>query len=155
MTSLQKSFVSVLDFIAEEKSRSTRGKGQWKKTGPCQIKANAAFFSYYIQHGSVDNVPRQAWTKWVLQDSDQENMPKHICSSLVRRHSVWKSQKKSHSTLRAKRAMFAFWVEKSSLKCKKCLIWANFFLKTWSFQSNSVTRQVNFNRTKNWWKCQN
>ena len=28
-------------------------------------------------------------------------------------HSVWKSQKKSHSTLRAKRARFTFWVGKS------------------------------------------
>ena len=28
-------------------------------------------------------------------------------------HSVWKSQKKSHSTLRAKRATFTFWVDKS------------------------------------------
>ena len=28
-------------------------------------------------------------------------------------HSVWKSQKKSHSTLRAKRATFTFWVVKS------------------------------------------
>ena len=28
-------------------------------------------------------------------------------------HSVWKSQKKSHSTLRAKRATFTFWMDKS------------------------------------------
>ena len=28
-------------------------------------------------------------------------------------HGVWKSQKKSHSTLRAKRATFTFWVDKS------------------------------------------
>ena len=28
------------------------------------------------------------------------------------RHGVWKSQKKSHSTLRAKRATFTFWVDK-------------------------------------------
>ena len=28
-------------------------------------------------------------------------------------HGVWKSQKKSHSTLRAKRARFTFWVDKS------------------------------------------
>ena len=27
-------------------------------------------------------------------------------------HGVWKSQKKSHSTLRAKRATFTFWVDK-------------------------------------------
>ena len=34
-------------------------------------------------------------------------------------HSLWKSQKKSHSTLRAKRAIFIFWVDKSSLKMPK------------------------------------
>ena len=28
-------------------------------------------------------------------------------------HGLWKSQKKSHSILRAKRAMFTFWVDKS------------------------------------------
>ena len=28
-------------------------------------------------------------------------------------HGVWKSQKKSHSTLRAKQATFTFWVDKS------------------------------------------
>ena len=31
-------------------------------------------------------------------------------------HSVWKSQKKSHSTLWAKRATFTFWVDKNELK---------------------------------------
>ena len=31
-------------------------------------------------------------------------------------HGVWKSQKMSHSTLRAKRATFTFWVHKKSLK---------------------------------------
>ena len=34
-------------------------------------------------------------------------------------HSVWKSQKKSHFILRAKRAMFTFQVDKSSLKMPK------------------------------------
>ena len=34
-------------------------------------------------------------------------------------HGVWKSQKKSHSTLRAKRATFTFWEDKSSLKNAK------------------------------------
>ena len=34
-------------------------------------------------------------------------------------HGVWISQKKSHSTLRAKRAMFTFWVDKSWLKMPK------------------------------------
>ena len=42
-------------------------------------------------------------------------------------HSVWKSPKKSHSTLRAKRATFTFWVDKSSLKMPKGSILASFW----------------------------
>ena len=34
-------------------------------------------------------------------------------------HGVWKSQKKSHSTLRAKRATFTFWVDNRSLNSAK------------------------------------
>ena len=70
-----------------------------------------------------------------------------------RLHNVWKSQKKSHSTWRAKRATFAFLAYKSSLKMPKIV---NFdeFLKSWSLRSNSVTRQVNFNWTKIGRKCQ-
>ena len=53
------------------------------------------------------------------------------------RNSVWKFFKKSHSKLRAKRATFTFWVDKSSLKMPKIV---NFdeFLKTQSLRSNSV-----------------
>ena len=42
-------------------------------------------------------------------------------------HSVWKSQKKSHSALRAKRATFTFWVAKSSLKMPKMVNLAIFW----------------------------
>ena len=70
------------------------------------------------------------------------------------KHCVWKSQKKSHSTLRAKRATFTFWVDKSSLKMPK-MVHFGVFLKTWSLRSNSVTRQVSFNRTKIGGRCQN
>ena len=69
-------------------------------------------------------------------------------------HGVWKSQKKSHSTLRAKRATFTFWMDKSWLKMPKVVHFVE-FLKTWSLRSNSVTRQVSFNRTKIGGKCQN
>ena len=34
-------------------------------------------------------------------------------------HGVWKSQKTSHSTLKAKQATFTFWVDKKSLKMPK------------------------------------
>ena len=36
-----------------------------------------------------------------------------LCHFWKLMHGVWKSQKKSHSTLRAKRATFTFWVDKS------------------------------------------
>ena len=69
-------------------------------------------------------------------------------------HSVWKSQKRSHSTLRAKRATFTFWVDKSWLKMPKMVHFGE-FLKIWSLRSNRVTRQVSFNRSKIGGKCQN
>ena len=48
----------------------------------------------------------------------------------------------------------SFWVDKSSLKMPK-MVHFDEFLKTWSLRSNSVTRQVNFHRTKIDNKCQN
>ena len=56
-------------------------------------------------------------------------------------HSVWKSQKKSHSALRAKRATFTFWVDKSWLKMPKWsilgIIWKPENATFWWF-SNTV-----------------
>ena len=66
---------------------------------------------------------------------------KIVFASLMR-HSVWKSKKKSHSTLRVSGQEF--------IKSAK-----NGFLKTWSWRSNSINRQVIFNRTKIGGKCQN
>ena len=56
---------------------------------------------------------------------------------------------KSHFILRAKRAMFTFWVDKCSLKMPKMVHFGD-FLKTWSLLSNSVTSQ--FYKDKYWWK---
>ena len=67
---------------------------------------------------------------------------------------VWKSQEKSYSTLRAKRATFTFWVDKSSLKIRKMVQFGE-FLKTYSLRSNRVTRQVSFNGSTIGGKCQN
>ena len=50
---------------------------------------------------------------------------------LDRVHSVWKSAKKSHSTLRAKRATLTFWVVKKFINnAKTGQFWD--FLKTWN-----------------------
>ena len=53
--------------------------------------------------------------------------PKVSISISKLQYGVWKSQKKSHSTLRAERATFTFWVDKSLLKCQK---WSIYFWKT-------------------------
>ena len=55
-------------------------------------------------------------------------------------HGVWKSQKKSHSTLRAKRATFTFCVDKKFIKKVPKMVNFGEFLKTWSLRSNSVTK---------------
>ena len=41
-------------------------------------------------------------------------------------HGVWKSQKKSHPTLRAKRAKLTFWMDKSWLKMPKMVFFGKF-----------------------------
>ena len=46
---------------------------------------------------------------------------------MVRYHDVWKLQKKSHSILRAKRATFTFWVDKSWLKMPEMVHLASFW----------------------------
>ena len=61
-------------------------------------------------------------------------------------HGVWKSQKKSHSPLRAKRAMFTFWVDKRSLKMVQC----GDFLETSNFGQLVLP-----DRSKTSGKCQN
>ena len=63
-------------------------------------------------------------------------------------HVVWKSKKKSHSTL------LTFWMDKSKLKMPKIVHFGE-FLQIWSLRSNSVTRQVSFNRTNIGGKRQN
>ena len=68
-------------------------------------------------------------------------------------HSVWKSLKKSHSTLRAKRATFTFWVAKSSLKMPKWSIWRVFENSKIAVKQRYQTGH--FSRTKINEKCQN
>ena len=55
-------------------------------------------------------------------DTVSGNYPK-----MSHRHGVWKSQKKSHLTLRAKWATFTFRVYKSSLKTQKMVNSASFW----------------------------
>ena len=79
-------------------------KGRWIEMeempkGPLSRSAGvAAYGDFYIVGGQT-----------------AEGNATQLVSPIRRRrmHGVWKSQKKSHSTLQAKRAMFTFWVDKS------------------------------------------
>ena len=64
-----------------------------------------------------------------------------------------KIQKKSHSTLRAKRASFSFWVDKNWLKMPNKVNLTSFFFKTWTFDQTVLPDS--FNWTKIDEKCQN
>ena len=57
-------------------------------------------------------------------------------------HSVWNWPKMSHSTLRARRATFTFWVDKSYLKCAAKYGQFVEFFKTWNLQSSRFSSQV-------------
>ena len=70
-------------------------------------------------------------------------------------HSVWKSQKKSHWTLRAKRATFTFWVDKKLIKnvingpfrnfeatTKKCYKTGTFFKIGQKLLENAQTKKL-------------
>ena len=91
---------------------------------------------------------RRLWEERVSSRSCRHEVVSPIPGfTLFLLHGVWKSQKKSHSTLRAKRATFTFWLDKSWLKMPKMVQFGE-FLKTYSLRSNSATRQVTFNMTK-------
>ena len=66
-----------------------------------------------------------AWNGPILDKSSPHNATLH--QNLCKIHIVWKLQKKSHSTLRAKRASYSFWVDKSSLKLPKIVNLASFW----------------------------
>ena len=82
-----------------------------------------------------------------LSKSQCQNTFPHYHKKTFYRHGVWKSQKKSHSKLRARRATFTFWVDKSSLEMPKMAHFGE-FLKAWILRANSVTRQANWKGQK-------
>ena len=94
---------------------------------------------FQIEHWSWRSDPFNGW-------SDDSTMT--WCFTLLQTTRCLKITGKV-SILRAKRAMFTFWVNKSSLKVPKM----GFF--KWSFRWNNVTRLVNLNWRKINEKCQN
>ena len=90
----------------------------------------------------------------------QKNVPTDIfyfgTKNYPTEHCVWKPQKKSYSTLRAKRATFTFWVDKGWLKMPKMVHFGEFLKPEACGQTVlRLERQVSFNRSKIGGKCQN
>ena len=127
-------------FYAESSRKNLDRKNLWK-------------MSWYLKLTSIFQVPRDCCKMGfffyrnnifaLCWGSFEDNKHHTRCLKIT--------EKKSHSTLRAKRASFTFWVDKSWLKMPKMVHFGE-FLKTWSLRSNSVTRPISFNRPKNWWK---
>ena len=72
---------------------------------------------------------QQNQNKLSIKTEEEGKVRSYAPACWLSSHGVWKSQKKSHSTLRAKQATFTFWVDKSSLKKQKWSIFGEFFEK--------------------------
>ena len=74
-------------------------------TQPKMFSFEKVTWFFLVDSARVTVVDKWWWCWFVA--SFYENLKRN------RVHGIWKSQKKSHSTLRAKRATFTFWVDKS------------------------------------------
>ena len=93
----------------------------------CTLKLNQNGINYYcsscnlnvdylVEYWPQYNWDAPNWIRWRFRF--RVNTANLRIERIRRRslHGVWKLQKKSHSTLRAKRARFTFWVDKASSK---------------------------------------
>ena len=119
--------------------------GFWQDGVAIETLANTMHYGNHSRYFSVLQVSQPIHLVWIglLEQAWKVLMAFLSWSlSLVR---CMKITKKSHSTLRAKRAKFTFWVDKSLLKMpKNCPFWRVF-----------ENLKVNCNRTKIDRKCQN
>ena len=79
-----------------------------------------------------------------MSRGDNSILASHKSISLL--HSVWKSKKKSHSTLRAKRATFRIWVDKSSLKMPKVVNFSELWKPEACGQTELTVEWLHFRR---------
>ena len=84
-----------------------------------KIGKEIRFLSSQLQKEDVTkeqyNAMMNAYSQMIMAPASKQKTDL-VCAKQVLDHGVWKSQKKSHSTLRAKRVTFTFWVDKSSIK---------------------------------------
>ena len=96
---------------------------------------------------------KKATPEYNMRQTGPKHRQRFLCELRVTvqisslRHSVWKSQKKSHSTCERSELRIHFeWTKMVNL---------GVYLKTFTQWFNSATRQVSFNRTKIGGRCQN
>ena len=97
----------VLALSEDTTALQTYAIGFWKPL-PLQKPYQEKF--YHIQSGPGGESPLLERLAPTMKNLVNKIIQK---ADFLQVHSVWKSQKKSHSTLRAKRTTFTFWVDKS------------------------------------------
>ena len=86
----------------------------WRKFGKICITIWCARHALKVEQRFFEKrVADDKWRSHTLSKRNENWNAKQKCILKRQVHGVWKSQKKSHSTLRAKRATFTFWVDKS------------------------------------------
>ena len=124
-----------------------------------QVVQNCFFFySTCAREAGLPSLEAARWVELGSATSSSSRITFSYCSSTVEARPYilftrkfttmgstlitgFENHKKYHTTLRAKRATFTFWMHKSSLKMPKLVHYGE-ILKTWSLRSNSVTRQA-------------
>ena len=137
--------IALLSWINEADKNFAASKSQAHSSG------NGGHFMTYCTRGPRCSFVQKKERARMISEAEKGS------SSIVRlstMHSVWKSLKKSHSTLRGSELRLHFEWTKVHPKCQK-MVQFDEFLTNWSYLSNSVTRQATFNRTKIARKCQN
>ena len=81
----------------------------------CMTLLYTKLAQYHLRNFQNELLIAFRFSEFVQNEAQKISVDKSIIIQMFRkifkkRHSVWKSQNKSHSTLRAKRAKFTFWV---------------------------------------------
>ena len=119
------------------------------------LSISASFWSIILRKPDLKWVTRfKIWcltvtTPWACKNTFLRT--KATTRQDQRSHSVWKPQKKSHSTLRAKRAKFTIWVDKSSLKMPQNGQFWRFYVNL-KLAVKQCYQTGHFLTDKNWWE---
>ena len=103
--------VSIIEWLLRYKSRPQKVKNAKQALSTLVCYACCICACYFLLWLLMDRLALEATVS--LRFMTLLSFSSNIIFASASCHGVWKSQKKSHSTLRAKRATYTFWVDKS------------------------------------------